>query len=233
MGSSSSSRSGLAASARASDARVSSPPEKPSSRTVELVAAEAEPANRRGGGVAPAIAAGVLELRLGLGVRAQRRLGRVAAGHPPLELRQLGLDLEDPCRGPTGRTREASSPPSGAGAGRGGRRERRRASRPSRRPGPPRRRAPAAAWSYRCRCGPTAPCARQGSSLNETPLNSVRAPMFLVRPAGRGRDPLAAALDDAGRHRAERYTERRPARPRLPSPGRRSRSRRPRRRSGC
>ena len=56
------------ASARASEARVSSPPEKLDERPVELGAVEAEPAQRDVDAVAPAIAAGVLEPRLGVGV---------------------------------------------------------------------------------------------------------------------------------------------------------------------
>ena len=93
VGSSSSSRSGFEVSARASEARVSSPPEKPCERAVELLAVEAEAAqrdarrcrasgSRRRARAAPAPGVGV-----------ERRLGGVALGHPPLELGELGLDL--------------------------------------------------------------------------------------------------------------------------------------------
>ena len=61
----------------------------------ELGVAEAEAVQRRLGLVAPAIAAGQLEPRLGRGVGVERRLaGR--ARHPRLEALQLGLDLQDP-----------------------------------------------------------------------------------------------------------------------------------------
>ena len=64
VGSSSSSRSGSPASARASDARVSSPPENVSRRAVEVLVAEAEAVQRRVDALAPVVAAGVLEPRL-------------------------------------------------------------------------------------------------------------------------------------------------------------------------
>ena len=54
VGSSSSSRSGSPASARASDARVSSPPENVESCAVEVLVAEAEPVQRRVDALAPA-----------------------------------------------------------------------------------------------------------------------------------------------------------------------------------
>ena len=72
VGSSRSSRSGCEASARASEARVSSPPENVDERPVEVVVGEAEPADDRGGAVAPVVAAGVLEPRLRRGVARQR-----------------------------------------------------------------------------------------------------------------------------------------------------------------
>ena len=87
VGSSSSSRSGSPASARPSDARVSSPPEKVSSlRSSTDVVLEAEPVQRRERPLAPGVAAGVLERGLRVGVGGQRRLLVVAVGHALLEL---------------------------------------------------------------------------------------------------------------------------------------------------
>ena len=59
---------------------------------VEVVVAEAEPAQHRGGAVAPVPAAGVLEARLRLAVAAHRRVVVGAARHRLLELAQLLLD---------------------------------------------------------------------------------------------------------------------------------------------
>ena len=70
VGSSRSSRSGSPPSARASDARVSSPPENVSQRPVEVLVREAEPAHDRADALAPRVAARVLEPRLRLGVAA-------------------------------------------------------------------------------------------------------------------------------------------------------------------
>ena len=94
MGSSSSSRSGSPASARASDARVSSPPENVAERSVEVGVAEAEAAQRGRGPVAPVPAARVLESRLGLRVAPQRRRAVLARRHRLLELPQLLLDRD-------------------------------------------------------------------------------------------------------------------------------------------
>ena len=86
MGSSRSKRSGSPASARASDARVSSPPEKLAEGAVELVVLEAEPVQGHERLGAPVPAAGVLEASLG---------GRVLLQHGLLfrPLRHLGLEV--------------------------------------------------------------------------------------------------------------------------------------------
>ena len=95
VGSSSNSRSGFEASALASEARVSSPPEKRRERAVELLVAEAEATQGGHRVVAPAIAAGVLEPRLGVGVGARAsRPSRLPSVIRCLEPLQLGLDLE-------------------------------------------------------------------------------------------------------------------------------------------
>ena len=54
---------GCRRSARASDARVSSPPEKLAEAALELVVVEAEAARHHGRAIAPEVAAGVLEAR--------------------------------------------------------------------------------------------------------------------------------------------------------------------------
>ncbi len=121
VGSSSSSRSGSPASARPSEARVSSPPENVVELPVEVVVVEAEAAQHRGGAVAPVPAARVLEPCLRLAVAAQRRVVVDAARHRLLELAQL---LLDPRRGrprPRARTRAASGPGRAAAAGRAAR----------------------------------------------------------------------------------------------------------------
>ena len=62
---------------------------------VEVVIAEAEPAQHRGGAVAPAPAARVLEPRLRLAVAAHRRVVVDAARHRLLELAELLLDPDE------------------------------------------------------------------------------------------------------------------------------------------
>ena len=94
VGSSSSSRSGSPPSARASDARVSSPPENVSSWRSRSLVREAEPAHDGGCALAPVVAAGVLEPRLRLAVAANRRLVVVARGHRLLEPPQLLLERD-------------------------------------------------------------------------------------------------------------------------------------------
>jgi hypothetical protein len=79
VGSSRRSRSGSPPRARASEARVSSPPENVASGRSRSVAAT------------PRVAAGVLEPRLDLAVAAQRGRAVVARGHRVLEPAQLGL----------------------------------------------------------------------------------------------------------------------------------------------
>ena len=94
VGSSSSSTSAPVASARASDARVSCPPEKRVERAVEVGLGEPEPVGHGGGAVAPQVSAARLKARLGAGVAGQQRLVRLAGAHLPLELCELGLDRE-------------------------------------------------------------------------------------------------------------------------------------------
>ena len=95
VGSSSSSRSGSPPSARASDARVSSPPENVSSSAVEVRLAEAEAARDGADALAPGVAAGVLEPRLRLRVAAQRLRAVLARRHRLLQLPQLLLDRDE------------------------------------------------------------------------------------------------------------------------------------------
>ncbi len=92
VGSSSSSRSGSPASARASDARVSSPPENVDELPVEVRVAEAEPVQGRVDALAPGVAAGVLQPRLLARVRVHH--GEVALGHLLLELAEPRLERE-------------------------------------------------------------------------------------------------------------------------------------------
>ena len=91
VGSSRSSRSGSPPSARASEARVSSPPENVSSGRSRSSSAKPRPRSDRVDALAPGVAAGVLEPRLRLGVAAERRGLVVAAGHRLLEPRELLL----------------------------------------------------------------------------------------------------------------------------------------------
>ena len=100
VGSSRRSRSGSPASARASEARVSSPPEKVASGRSRSASAKPRPRSDRGGAVAPVVAAGVLEPRLRLGVAAQRRRVVVAGGHRLLERAQLLLESRRGRRAP-------------------------------------------------------------------------------------------------------------------------------------
>ncbi len=95
VGSSSRRRSGSPASARASEARVSSPPENVSQPPVEVRVEEAEPPERRPGPVAPAVAARVLEPRLRARVRRERRLVVAPTRHRRLEPRQLAFERDE------------------------------------------------------------------------------------------------------------------------------------------
>ena len=102
VGSSSSSRSGCDPSARASDARVSWPPENVESWRSRSLVGEAEAAHHAGGAVAPVPAAGVLEARLRARVRVhrpsrRRRPSACASSDEVLlerdELRRAGEDV--------------------------------------------------------------------------------------------------------------------------------------------
>ena len=83
----------MAASARASEARVSSPPEKVESGAVGVLGAEAEAAQDFEDFVAPAVAAAGFEPRLGGRVGVHRLL-RGTARHFTLEPGELGLGVE-------------------------------------------------------------------------------------------------------------------------------------------
>ncbi len=83
--------------ARERGARQLAAGERPQ-RTVEIVVREAEPAQDGRGVVAPAVAAGVLEPRLRLGVAVERRLVVRAAGHRLLEPRELLLGRDEVAR---------------------------------------------------------------------------------------------------------------------------------------
>ena len=95
VGSSSSSRSGFDASARASEARVSSPPENDSSGRSNCSSANPSPCRIEPRRAAPRVAAGGLELALGEVVRRERRVGAVAARHARLELGEARLGRAD------------------------------------------------------------------------------------------------------------------------------------------
>ena len=132
VGSSRSSRSGPPASARASEARVSSPPEKVSRPRSRSRVGEAEAAQHGSGVVAPAVAARVLEPRLRLAVAPERLRAVIAGGHRLLEAAQLalGLDQVGRARERVLAQREAAEPAAAAGrAARRGRPSPRRARR--------------------------------------------------------------------------------------------------------
>ena len=95
MGSSSSSRSGSPASARAERGTGQLATREGGERAVEIGVAEAEPAQRRCGPVAPVPAARVLEPCLGLAVAAQRRRVVRRPRHRLLERPQLLLDRDE------------------------------------------------------------------------------------------------------------------------------------------
>ena len=122
VGSSSSSRSGSPASARASEARVSSPPEKRARAPVEVIVAEAEAVHGPERLRAPVPAAGVLEPRLGRARSASSMpLRRRALAPSGLEVAQALLERDQ-----VGAAREhvvaaGSGPARAAGAGRGAR----------------------------------------------------------------------------------------------------------------
>ena len=111
VGSSSSSRSGCDASARASDARVSSPPEKVCSGRSRSSSVKPSPRTTAGGAVAPVVAARVLEPSLRLRVAPQRRRRRGRRRHRFLEHAQLLLDGRE-----VGGARRARTPGAAAGS---------------------------------------------------------------------------------------------------------------------
>ena len=122
VGSSSSSRSGSPASARASEARVSSPPENVASERSRSLVAEAEAVQRRVDALAPVVAAGVLEPRLGGRVGVERGGVGGALGHRGLELGQALLDRQQLLGAGRARSRAATARARAAGAGRAARR---------------------------------------------------------------------------------------------------------------
>ena len=129
-------------------------------RPVELGAVEAETADGGGRAVAPAIAAGELEARLGVRVarerlRGSRRRRTCGSRAPPARARSRGSTTS-----PRARSRAATNRRV-AGAGRGARPWRPCGSPACRRRSRPRPRASAAGWSCRCRCAPRAPCDRR------------------------------------------------------------------------
>ena len=115
VGSSSSSTSAPVASARASEARVSSPPEKVSSGRLEVLVAKAEAVRHRGRAIAPQVAAARLEPRLRAGVAAERRLVARRPRHRCPRARAARPRSRAPRRSPTARSRAAPSPRSRGG----------------------------------------------------------------------------------------------------------------------
>ena len=83
---------GIAAERRASDARVSSPPEKLVERPLEIgVDEKPRSASRESSALAPGVASGMLEASLRLRVAAQRRRAVIARCHRLLEPAELLL----------------------------------------------------------------------------------------------------------------------------------------------
>ena len=107
VGSSRSRRSGSPPSARASEARVSSPPENVDERALEVGRREAEVARDRVEPLAPGVAARVLEPGLGLGVAPERRRLVVAGGHRLLEPARAPARRRSGRPRPRGRSRGA------------------------------------------------------------------------------------------------------------------------------
>ena len=161
VGSSSSSRSGSPASVRASDPRVSSPPEKVLQRPVEIVVGEPEAADHRHRPAAPVIAAGVLQPRLGGRVLVEGRLVGASRRHRLLEPRELVLERDEVGAAGEHVLAEASGPGRAAGAGRGGRHGRPSRATARRRRSASLRRACAAGSSCPSRFARTAPAARR------------------------------------------------------------------------
>ena len=181
VGSSSSSRSGSPASARASEARVSSPPEKVDSVRSSCSVGEAEPVQGPERAVAPVPAARVLEPPLRARVPVEQRAVVRPLGHLALERGAAPPRARRGSCTPTGRSRAASGRARAAGAGRGA-----PPACPSRRP----------ARRRRCRSRPTTIRRRvvlpaplrparvirsRRSSLNDTPRNRGEPAMSLSR----------------------------------------------------
>ena len=159
VGSSSSSRSGFAASARASEARVSSPPEKVERSRSSSAMLEAEASHRLARLVAPAVAARDFEAGLRVGVGGQRGLARRRWPSAP-RARPGGARSRAPSRGRRRRSRRASAQGRAEGAGRGARPGRPWQARRGRSPRMPRRRGREGASSCPSRCGPRAQAVR-------------------------------------------------------------------------
>ena len=93
VGSSSSNRSGLPASARAERGSGQLAARERAELAVQhRVVAEAKAVERRQRTIPPGVAAGVLERGLSVGIAAESRLSVVAVCHPLLQLRQLTLE---------------------------------------------------------------------------------------------------------------------------------------------
>ena len=191
VGSSSSSRSGSPASARASEARVSSPPEKVDSFRSSCSSEKPRPCSGPSAPVAPVPAAGVLEPALGARVAVEQR-AVVRAARPSRPRR--GAAPPRARRGsctPTGRSRAASGRARAAGAGRAA-----PPACPSRRRAR-RRRSPVSPDTIRrsvvlpAPLRPASVMRSPRSSLNETPRNSGRACHVLVRESLRSRRPYS------------------------------------------
>ena len=175
VGSSSSSRSGCEASARASEARVSSPPENVDSGRSRSSSVKPSPRTTDGGAVAPVVAAGVLEPRLRRRVARQRLRGRARRRPSPARARAAPPRARRgrPCR--RARTRAAAARSSPAAAGRAAR----RASPFSHASSPPSSEtSPMSARSsvvLPAPFGPASASRSRRSTLNETPSKSGAA----------------------------------------------------------
>ena len=177
MGSSSSSRAGSPASARASEARVSSPPEKLSSGRSSCSSRKPRPCSGPIGADAPVPAAGVLEPGLGARVGAHHVLGPAAIRSSSVA--QLLLQRHAGRRSRRARSRAASGRARAAGAGRAA-----RSACPSRTPARRRRprsgpRSSAAASSCPAPLRPASVMRSPRSSLNDTLRNSGLPAMSL------------------------------------------------------
>ena len=186
VGSSSSSRSGCAASARASEARVSWPPENVEQRAVEVRVGEAEAVHDGRGALAPA-----RSRRRPRSARRRRRSGRAPPRRPRAiacsRRAELGLELERLAAAATGRSRAARGRARAAGAGRAARRARPWRTRARRRRSTV---SPASIRSSVVLPAPLRPAIvirSRRSSLNETPRSSGSPAMSLARSERSGR----------------------------------------------